>query len=191
MSFDRWIRTGSITSTNLPTQPHFGLDNPRISLGLEKDLPEITNKIFDRLLNYHVCAENQVNELLQQFEYNKVLEKSEKSLNEVDKHVEQSTQKIVQSIATFDEINPEIQKTISVSLAYAQDWMNKKTKSQQPQKPSYPIHSQSSLPPTVNTTTQQSTTTPTTSSSSTTTPVQQTTPSNEDQSTTTASSDNN
>ena len=133
MSFDRWIRTGSIISTNLPQQSSIGYDNPRISLNLEKDIPELTNKIFDKLLNYHVCAENQVNELLQQFEYSKVLEKSEKSVLELEKSIEQSTQKILQTISTFDETNPELQKSISISLAYAQDWVNKRVKPQQQQ----------------------------------------------------------
>ncbi|KAF0981050.1 hypothetical protein FDP41_012838 [Naegleria fowleri] len=128
MSFDRWMSRPSI----LPASSSSESDNPRISLSFEKDIPDLSAKIFDRLFNYHVVAEQQVNELLQQFEYSKITEKAEKHLNESEKNVEQTSTKIVQCTNILVENLPEFQKSLSISLALGNEWMKKRIKPHQP-----------------------------------------------------------
>jgi len=121
MSFDRWIMKPVTVPVHEPNEP-------RINLGLDKDIPDLANKIFDRMLNYHTCAENQVNQLLQSFEYSKVFERSEKEFAEIEKNIDQSTNKIIQCTTVMNESNPEIQKSLTISLAHAHAWLDKRKK---------------------------------------------------------------
>ncbi|KAG2382343.1 hypothetical protein C9374_005545 [Naegleria lovaniensis] len=138
MSFDRWMSRPSVLP---PSSGSHESDNPRISLSFEKDIPELSTKIFDRLFNYHVVAEQQVNELLQQFEYSKITEKAEKHLNESEKNVEQTSTKIVQCTNILVENLPEFQKSLSISLALGNEWLKKRVKSHQPTQPVSPASS--------------------------------------------------
>ncbi|KAL9654037.1 hypothetical protein ABK040_011581 [Willaertia magna] len=122
MSFaDRWLLKPSVnTSEQDFLQPNL------LHLQFDKDVPELIHKSYDKIFNYHLCVESQVNQLLKNYEYSKRFEKAEKEFDDMKKSMNLTVDQLVVCKATMSECNDDILKELHATLDIAQEWMKSK-----------------------------------------------------------------